>query len=338
MKARIGSRVQRDAGSKYDTVSEGMGYGMLLAVYFNDRATFDQLWTYVQVHLTARNRRGETVYLMHWKVDSSDNDVSEFYIPVPHPKVWLLKSTWNLPYDDDRTYIASETDPGPDYLKASIWDRKPGSATDADMDIAAALVMASKRWNDLGYGHAAANMIKAILNHDTIQPTESSIYNGFILNGSLWGNYTCWNPSYFTPAWLKLFYQFITNTAGDYAYHYVWYNDSDPNNPTYYANRCLKVIDIMYEHMAMIKNTVFTTPGGNPPVTYRMILPPDWVDTSSGSAYKPDKKRAGSQASDRYYYIDDNMDGKIDDTNGTMGMSFNHYYDAIRVAWTMAMD
>ncbi len=163
VRAKVGCRVQRDYGTRYDTVSEGMGYGMLLALYFNDQETFDQLWTYVQAHLTARNRRGETVYLIHWKVDAYDNDVSEFYISVPHPKAWLVQSTWNEPYDDYRTYIARDSSPGPGYLKASMWDRKPGSATDADMDIAAALVMASKRWDNLSYGYAATNMIKAIL-------------------------------------------------------------------------------------------------------------------------------------------------------------------------------
>ncbi len=33
-----------------DTVSEGMGYGMLLAVFFNDQVLFDQLYSYVQLH------------------------------------------------------------------------------------------------------------------------------------------------------------------------------------------------------------------------------------------------------------------------------------------------
>ena len=43
-------RVQRDKGSDYDTVSEGIGYGMLLAVYFNDQQTFDRLYIYALAH------------------------------------------------------------------------------------------------------------------------------------------------------------------------------------------------------------------------------------------------------------------------------------------------
>ena len=33
------------------TVSEGMGYGMLAAVYMDDRPTFDGLLAYVNAHL-----------------------------------------------------------------------------------------------------------------------------------------------------------------------------------------------------------------------------------------------------------------------------------------------
>ena len=34
-----------------DTVSEGISYGMLFAVYLNDKTTFDALWKYEQKHL-----------------------------------------------------------------------------------------------------------------------------------------------------------------------------------------------------------------------------------------------------------------------------------------------
>ena len=31
-----------------DTVSEGIGYGMLIGVYMNDQPMFDKLWAYAQ--------------------------------------------------------------------------------------------------------------------------------------------------------------------------------------------------------------------------------------------------------------------------------------------------
>jgi endo-1,4-beta-D-glucanase Y len=44
------------------TVSEGIAYGMLIAVAMNDRVTFDELWKYSQLHLNANG-------LMNWYID-----------------------------------------------------------------------------------------------------------------------------------------------------------------------------------------------------------------------------------------------------------------------------
>lgn len=44
------------------TVSEGIGYGMLLSVYFGDQELFDNLWQYAQLYF---NEHG----LMHWEID-----------------------------------------------------------------------------------------------------------------------------------------------------------------------------------------------------------------------------------------------------------------------------
>jgi endo-1,4-beta-D-glucanase Y len=56
---------QSPAGS---SVSEGMGYGMLLTAYFGDRAEFDGLWKFVRKNL---NRSG----LAGWKVTCAGFDV-----------------------------------------------------------------------------------------------------------------------------------------------------------------------------------------------------------------------------------------------------------------------
>ena len=61
-------RVQRGSSDSYDTVSEGIGYGMLLAVYFDDRTTFDGLWKYAKAHFNANG-------LMGWHVDANGNFV-----------------------------------------------------------------------------------------------------------------------------------------------------------------------------------------------------------------------------------------------------------------------
>ena len=58
-------RVQRPASEPtlpLHTVSEGIGYGMILAVYMNDQSLFDDLWRYEQQLLDADG-------LMNWDVD-----------------------------------------------------------------------------------------------------------------------------------------------------------------------------------------------------------------------------------------------------------------------------
>lgn len=53
------------------TVSEGIGYGMLLAAYAGDKTTFDGLWQFYQ---TKMNGNG----VMHWKVNVSNCNTVEF--------------------------------------------------------------------------------------------------------------------------------------------------------------------------------------------------------------------------------------------------------------------
>ena len=59
--ANGGVRVLWDDSSS--TVSEGMGYGMLFTVMFDEQSNFDGMWKYVSQHLDANG-------LMNWKIDS----------------------------------------------------------------------------------------------------------------------------------------------------------------------------------------------------------------------------------------------------------------------------
>jgi plastocyanin len=60
--AQGGVRVLWDDGAS--TVSEGMGYGMLFEVIFDEQSNFDGMWRYVSQHLDANG-------LMNWKIDSA---------------------------------------------------------------------------------------------------------------------------------------------------------------------------------------------------------------------------------------------------------------------------
>lgn len=152
-----------DSGSVIgSTVSEGIGYGMILAVYMNDQTVFDGLWKYEQSHLDSNG-------LMNWEI-------------------------------------------GPDN---KITSGGNGGATDGDEDIAWALVMADRQWGGKG------TLDDTYLNHakkliDLIWKYEVDTARGYMLKpGDQWGNVDVTNPSYFAPAYYRVFGQ-VTGKTDDW--------------------------------------------------------------------------------------------------------------------------
>jgi len=372
-------RVKRDLASSYDTVSEGIAYGMLLAVYFDDKDTFDGLYRYSQMHLASAIDDTE-IYtietgLMHWKVKADNTDISEFRLKIPHGIVYMKKSEYTFNDIDEsdptrtRMYYVDEDDDrdkygdshkasqvkniatNTDYLQSTVFTRKLGSATDADVDIAGALCLAVKRWQNYknaktyDYVYEAAKNIRNIIEFDVKK-------GGVILgNGTLWGSKFCWNPSYFTPAWWRLYAKFIKDNETNKAFTENIYTSAgsdgktyikDGQGATYYVNMCDTILKNMYAEMAKIDKTNGTAG-----------LYPDWCDTSSAGG-NAKKCSSWDNASDRRYYLDENLDGKIDGKipddpqwgsmeNGSDGdsynmLSFNFYYDGVRVPWRLAHD
>ncbi len=81
------------------------------------------------------------------------------------------------------------------------------SATDADEDMAFALVVADKKWG--GYTTDATNLIGNVLSCE-VEPTT------FVLKpGDVWGGSGNTNPSYFTPAFYKIFKAYTGNVNWD---------------------------------------------------------------------------------------------------------------------------
>jgi endo-1,4-beta-D-glucanase Y len=140
------TRIQRPENGN-DTVSEGIGYGMMIAAYMGDKTLFDGLWSYEQAHKAAGN-------LMTWCIPSGGNSCSA----------------------------------------------TGGSATDADEDMAFALIEAGKQWGGT-YAATATSLIGDIWSHDidasSLLPTGGSNY------GSTSSKVT--NPSYFAPAFYRIF-------------------------------------------------------------------------------------------------------------------------------------
>ncbi|HEY5375234.1 MAG TPA: glycosyl hydrolase family 8 [Polyangiaceae bacterium] len=138
-----------DAGS---TVSEGIGYGMLIAVYMNDQTLLDELWKYEQQWLSKNG-------LMDWYIDAAGS---------------MRLGT--------------------------------GAASDADEDMAFALLMADRQWGGNGtlgdsYLNVAKAQIQRIWDHE--------IYQGKLLKpGDAWDLPDPWtlaNISYFAPSYYRAF-------------------------------------------------------------------------------------------------------------------------------------
>jgi endo-1,4-beta-D-glucanase Y len=145
-------RVQRpkDPGLEPNsTVSEGIGYGMLLAVYMNDQQLFDQLWKYEQMWV---GKNG----LMDWYI--SGNGV-------------------------DRLGM--------------------GAASDADEDMAWALLMADRQWGGSG---SLSDTYLNVAKHEIEQIFDNEIFEYKLLKpGDSWGDATTVNASYFAPAYYRVF-------------------------------------------------------------------------------------------------------------------------------------
>jgi len=152
-----------DSGSVIgSTVSEGIGYGMILAVYMNDQKLFDNLWNYEQLHLDGNG-------LMNWEI-------------------------------------------APD---GSVTSGGAGAATDGDEDMAWALVMADRQWGGKGalsdtYLNLAKKLIGLIWTYE-VDHTRGEMLKA----GDQWGDVDVTNPSYFAPAYFRVFGQ-VTGKTDDW--------------------------------------------------------------------------------------------------------------------------
>lgn len=136
------------------TVSEGIGYGMLLAVYAADKTLFDGLWLYYKDNVNSNG-------VMNWKINGCSGI------------------------------------------------NGANGATDAELDAAFALIVADYQWvstGNINYKNDAKALITAIKAHEV----EA---NTFVLKpGDQFGGSQITNPSYFSPAYYRVFGTF-TNDA-----------------------------------------------------------------------------------------------------------------------------
>jgi uncharacterized repeat protein (TIGR01451 family) len=165
-------------------VSEGDGYALLAAAYFADKAAFDGLWM--------------------WVHDNRLSAVKQYY-NCANLRMGYTYAIGMPGWDNDETSWVGGTN--------------INSATDGDVDIAMALLIAHKQWGDnmgindacgqpISYKNEALKMIKAIV--DTLYYTTSPMgaaagvkgymsgdigIDGYIKSGNTWGELTNWRYS-----------------------------------------------------------------------------------------------------------------------------------------------
>ncbi|MFH0865822.1 MAG: glycosyl hydrolase family 8 [Bacteroidota bacterium] len=167
-------------------VSEGQGYGMLIAAYMagydaNAKTIFDGLYNFYKAHPSSINSN-----LMAWQQGTSCNDIN-----------------------------------GVD------------AATDGDMDIAYALLLADKQWGSSGainYLQAANDIINAIMSSEINPLTYSITFGDWVTSSDI--EYYATRPSDFMPDHFRAFYNSTSdnkwNTVIDECYAVV--NTIQANN------------------------------------------------------------------------------------------------------------
>lgn len=174
-----------DNDGQNPTVSEGMGYGLLLAYANEDQTLFDQFLRYV---LAVGENYGCSNY---------DPAKKMCYTPSPFLMPWIVNAQ-GKPFN----FIPDPSNPG-------IYYYSNGSATDADMQIAWAVYLAANRakagyWSQSTFqtssGTLSYNDVFEGMAH-AIRLSDIDLTNFRISPGSQWGpqGQKVLYPGYFTP-------------------------------------------------------------------------------------------------------------------------------------------
>ena len=115
------------------TVSDGIGYGMLLALFNADDDAFHRLWNYSRAFRTYSNREltPRIVYSFHW-TEVDENSSTGADLDVATALILMYRKTGNAPYLQDALRIASaiwdeEVDVSSHLLVPGNDDRRNGS-------------------------------------------------------------------------------------------------------------------------------------------------------------------------------------------------------------------
>jgi oligosaccharide reducing-end xylanase len=163
------------AADSDDVRSEGMSYGMMIAVQMNLQAQFDKLWKFARTYMQIPNNSSMTAwrYYFRWQGTVSRANASSWTVNFP-----------------------GATGPAPDgdeYFAAALYlaDRRWGSTGAVNYKLEADNISAAMLHNTATSGDGRAPIIHATQNMVVFYPQGAS------------GNFT--DPSYHLPAFYELF-------------------------------------------------------------------------------------------------------------------------------------
>lgn len=142
---------------EFQTFSEGVSYVLLRAVMMNDKETFDKVWQWAHDNLQRNNL--QEVY--HW-------NTGKFETPSTKDNLFAWRYLDNV--KEGKSAVIRYDFESPD----EQWRDGFDAASDADQDIAAALLLANKKWGsgegNLDYLSRAKDILSDMWEKDPLFP------------------------------------------------------------------------------------------------------------------------------------------------------------------------
>ncbi len=296
------SAYSQDNQGMRPTVSEGMGYGLLLAYANDDQVTFDKFLRYI---LATSNHYGCSAY---------GNNTC--YATAPFMMPWIVNASGSP--------FLFQSSPGAQAYYSS------GSATDADIQMAWGLYLASLKTKNgswklssfktskgvLGYGEIFQEMALAIRLNDV------DMKNLRYVPGNQWGaaGLEVLYPGYFTP---QAFVALDTLAPPDVSSNCPSFKPHDPLNSLYliFKNNVYKTVSIDYL-------------GGNGGIKVDSNFVPK-SGVPNGYTVPALATATATFSSDNKYYANATIQAAYYDEKGNPAIKSNYYIEYNNGKWTV---
>ncbi len=186
----------RDPNAENISTSEGQSYAMLRAVWMNDRETFDRVYQWSINNLQAP--RSDKLFAWRWgKLPNAEATT------ILNPKA-IINSEEKTPT------LLVKTVPQLESVDGTWGVLNQESASDADQDIALALILAARIWKEPQYQTDALAILHDFWNKNTgASPAGRVLFAGDWHKNDITAELI--NPSYFAPYAYRIFAEVDTN-------------------------------------------------------------------------------------------------------------------------------